>query len=344
MRGALTGWLLLSLLSAMPALGAERRCTSAAIALLQEHVPEGHRIVASTDDEAFFARWLDCSSPPLFDVDVALHESVHLAGGRIPDSPHTYTLVRLGGASLEVDATRILFPRSEIGTYLEPPERGGYYQTYLTGPSGQQDILLVLDELNAYVHSLDALHRLTEAHPMEPGARTSARDGVAVFMYYLQLMVRHADAAHPQDAQRIREPDLATAIATVWRDAEQVLSRTCALPHLGIDDGWYLLRVYEPGNAAVMTSVLPGLAPGLPPTCGSVLAEARPPVPGSFQDTTTATLKQQVALPSEVRVTVNGEVLTLDELEALASKDPLYRQVLQDVRAQLSSTYPPGQP
>jgi hypothetical protein len=309
-------------------------CAEEARALLRAHHPPSAAAVDSLDDPAFFDRWLSCEEGPPFGVTLAVHEVVHRNGGYAPGGRVYAIALAEGQHTLEWGEA--LFPRSELLAMLDPSERGPFATAYLEGPAGRADALLALDELNAYVRALDAEVALRRALPLPDGQLLGARDGVAVWMYWTALYVKRAREAHPSAWARLAQPDAAALIAAVWRSAEQSLARACPAAGLGIDDGWYLARAYDPALLAELSALLPDLDPTLPAACAPRVARAAPPDPSNGAAVTRVATWTEVVERREVSVVVNGEELSVDEVRQRAATDPRYAEVLAELELRLA--------
>lgn len=126
------------------------------------------------------------------------------------------------------------YPRAEIARYVVGPLDNQYKAIYLTGASGDQGFGSVLNELNAYTHSLFVGYGLHDQNP--PGRRQSDRDGLVTFMLYTQLYLRHARTDHPSDHARLRaEPEIRDAVRLLWARANFILDVTEDIPGLALD-------------------------------------------------------------------------------------------------------------
>ena len=139
------------------------------------------------------------------------------------------------------------FPRSEL--LDEHPDKAAdrYAATYLQGEPGKQGFTSVLDEFNAYAHSLAA--RWCTRDTVPAGTRVSARDGVLTFMFYVGEYLRIARARHPKDyAALLDDPGIVRMVSTVWDRSEFWLRLASGERALGVDDeriaGW----AYDPAR------------------------------------------------------------------------------------------------
>ena len=75
----------------------------------------------------------------------------------------------------------------------------------------------------------------------------------------------------------------------------------------------------------MLTSFVPGLSPVLPPSCTHRVAMATPPSPVRAGEPRTVTVQT-------ISVRVDGEELTLEDVEKRAKKDPRYAELLERIR------------
>jgi hypothetical protein len=138
--------------------------------------------------------------------------------------------------------------RGILGIHANPAA-DFYADTYLTGDSGAQWFNSLLDEYNAYIHSLASKYCTRDA--LSQGMSTSARDGALTFMYYVELYLKLARTVHPDDyAEILADPNHLSPILTVWDRAEFWLAVTDATPSLGIDDDTISEWAYAPDNVS----------------------------------------------------------------------------------------------
>lgn len=236
-------WLLASWLIASGAMAAEEKpCLKKAVALLRVD-PNGFAVYKASEPSGF-SFWLDCDEMN-YDVSSAVHESVHILS-QAPD-PGRYRFLLVGGDAIEVPWSRSP-PRSSVVERLRRDERDSYVETYLTGPSGEQGLEVVLDELNAYTHGLVTEVALASRNE-GTGRRTGARDGVAHFQLYLTLYLQVLGATDPALYNELSATH-GQAVATLWKQAERAMTDSLPYRSLGIDDRWYLFRAYHPDQLA----------------------------------------------------------------------------------------------
>lgn len=215
-------------------------CLDAATAMLKKHDPAGFAFVEKNGNEPSIATWIDCDDPT-YRLSAAVHETVHVVdfkSSMVGDVAFHTT----ADDNVTMPRTKY-FPRSEIAAYL--PKDAKYRETYLEGTSGEQDLVSLLSELNAYTHGLATNGKL--AYFIPRNRKISSRDGLATQMLYLELYVRRAKEAHPDDWRHMATDDQTlTVIQTLWSQAEETLVATLPDERLGIDDGPILKRVYQP--------------------------------------------------------------------------------------------------
>jgi hypothetical protein len=177
---------------------------------------------------------------------VATHEGSHIwdfsnfSGGTWPYRLTESRIIR----------TQMLdnFARSEILALHVDRETDFYDEVYLEGFSGSQGFNNLLDEYNAYVHSLASKY-CTRDSLGGGGFATSARDGILTFMYYVELYLKVARTDHPDDyAEIVGDPGHVEMILTVWDRAEFWLMVTADHPELGINDDVIRTWTYDPAN------------------------------------------------------------------------------------------------
>ncbi len=204
--------------------------------LAKRRYPTGLPFLQAQDDKTL-AVWLR-GTPPTFEgaasrFDAAVHEGSHLWGVRRFDLAKVLYPVR---TDLTIETARLTnFPRSEILTLHVDGANDSYATTYLGGASGAQGFNALLDEFNAYTHTLAA--RVCTRDLVDPHTRVSGRDGILAMMYYVELYLRIAREKHPVDyAAIMKDPGHRRLIRVVWNRAELWLRRSAAFPALGVHD------------------------------------------------------------------------------------------------------------
>jgi hypothetical protein len=184
--------------------------------------------------------------------DTAVHEGSHVWGQvRFDGRTQTFRVRDDLDITLQWLTT---FPRSEI--LGEHPDKAAdkYADNYLQGESGKQGFNSLLDEYNAYAHSLAA--RWCTHDTLAPGTRVTARDGILTLMFYVGEYLRIARDRHPKDyAAILGDAGHVRMIVTVWDRAEFWLRLASTDPALGINDEKIATWAYDPGRLAEIARV-----------------------------------------------------------------------------------------
>jgi hypothetical protein len=220
------------------------------LTLLERRYATGHHIVTELDDSRAKADIWTRSQRDSFDgllrsLQLAVHEMDHQLGfqeGVLATRFERYAYV------IRDDETRLVpnvdtFPRSEIAQYITGPLDNQYKQVYLTGSSGNQNFNTLLDEFNAYTHSLFTGYGI---HDQLRG-RTSYRDGLVTMMLYVEFFLRHARENHPDDyAALTAELEMRQLVDLLWRRADFILLVTEDISELRLDPDAVETKMREP--------------------------------------------------------------------------------------------------
>ncbi|MCB9557080.1 MAG: hypothetical protein H6707_13315 [Deltaproteobacteria bacterium] len=171
--------------------------------------------------------------------EVAVHEGCHLWGfaNRKPGR-YAYRLTE----ALSFDLPNLQnFNRDQLVNVHKDVSHDFYAKTYLTGQSGAQDFTILLDEYNAYVHSLATRYCTRDLMPANRA--TSAKDGILTFMYYVGAYLKLAREQYPDDYNEIiADAKHVEMILAIWDRAEFYLKLTENMPKLQIREqlirGW----------------------------------------------------------------------------------------------------------
>jgi hypothetical protein len=211
------------------------------LAVLQRRYATGHHIVtALKDSKAKAAQWTSGRTGSFADLvsglELAVHEMNHQLGiqeGFLPTFGKVYFYQVRSDLAVRVNV-QPTFNRSEIAQYITGPLDNQYKAIYLTGSSGQQGFFTLLDEFNAYTHSLFTGYGLYDQFP--PGQRVSHRDGLVTFMMYTQFYLRHARLKHAGQYSALRaDPELRSLVRLLWDRANFILNVTEPIPALALD-------------------------------------------------------------------------------------------------------------
>lgn len=213
------------------------------VEVLRRRYPTGHHIVTALDDSRGKAAVWTTGRTGTFDdlvrsLELVVHEMDHQLGfqeGFIPSIGRRYHYTVRADLAVTVDVVPT-FARSEIAPFITGPLENIYKQTYLTGASGQQGFFNLLDEFNAYTHSLFTGYGLHDLYP--PNQRVSHRDGLVTFMLYLELYLRQARTKHPADYAAVRaDPAVKALVKLLWDRANFILDTTAPISGLALDAG-----------------------------------------------------------------------------------------------------------
>jgi hypothetical protein len=226
----------------------------AAEELARRRYPSGLPFLQAQDDKTLGV-WLR-GAPPTFAglvqrFDPLVHEGSHIWGAkRFAMATVSYSV----RADLTIETKRLKnFDRSEVLT-AHPDAAGDHYaSTYLTGASGAQGFNTLLDEYNAYTHSLAS--RVC-TRDLLGASHVSARDGVLAMMFFVETYLRLARERHPADYEAIlKDPGHRRLILTVWDRAEHWLRKSEPFASLGVNDARYEGLAYAPERLAEIARV-----------------------------------------------------------------------------------------
>ena len=214
----------------------------AAEGLARLRYPTGLPFLAVQDDKvlkAWFLHAPDTFAGVASRFDAAVHEGAHVWGSKRFDGVSQTYPVR-DDLPIKAKLQKNFHWKEILGQHVDRPS-DTYARIYLDGPSGAQGFNVLLDEYNAYAHSLASRYCTRDLLP--DGARVSARDGVLTMMYYLETYLAIGRTTHPVDyAAILADPGTRKVILTVWDRAEFWLRKSAALPALGIQaetiEGW----------------------------------------------------------------------------------------------------------
>lgn len=200
--------------------------------VLRRRYPTGHHIVTSLEDSKGKATLWTGGRTGTFDdlvraMEVAVHEMNHQLGfqeGFIPTIGKKYFYEVRADLRVTVDVVPT-YARSEIAQFVTGPLENQYKSTYLTGQSGTQGFFNLLDEFNAYTHSMFTGYGLHDLFP--PNQRVSHRDGLVTMMLYVELYLRQARTKHPADYAALRaDPAVRDLVKLLWDRANFILDET----------------------------------------------------------------------------------------------------------------------
>ncbi len=136
------------------------------------------------------------------------------------------------------------FACSEVAAQLTDATTQRFDATYLEQQSC--DLLTLADELDAFTNGLAC--QLAVGHEV---SGLDARDGVAAFLYYLELYLRTARASHPDVYAMLKSsPDWQRLVRYEWARGNFWFSVAQGFPGVGSADGPIWAHVRAPANLA----------------------------------------------------------------------------------------------
>jgi hypothetical protein len=208
------------------------------IELLERRYSSAAWMVGTLQQPSLFDAWFHAGkgdwSAAASELGTAVHESAHIAGIQLRHG-RQHVLVIGKGDKLSFPIPKTM-DRSAIKSRLPAPiAELSYTSTYLEGDSGAQGFGMVLDELNAYTYSL--FTAIAVADQQAPNSRISSRDGLMVFLYYVQAYLRLAREQQPETYRAIvKTPALRAATVLLNDRAECALALSAPHERLGIAD------------------------------------------------------------------------------------------------------------
>lgn len=207
--------------------------------LLATRYPDGHHIVTRLSQPNHFDVWFQRGrgdwAAAMLELPTGVHEASHIVDiaarrGR----EHVAILSSTTELRFPIVKT---FPRSEIRSELPSSiAELSYTRTYLTGDSGNQGIEMVLEEENAYTYSV--LTAVAVADQLPGNTSVSIRDGLMVFIYYVEAYLKLARTQKPDTYRAITgNKALTQAVVRLHDRAACALSLTAGHDNLGIADG-----------------------------------------------------------------------------------------------------------
>jgi hypothetical protein len=256
---------LLSVASAPAFAAARTDCQPQAIRDLERLSPRGHAIYLAMRDKKQFLAFLTCDDVQL-GLSTAVHESVHI----LTEQLDAYPLIAGGSVQRQHLVSRFYPPREIAGKFKADDS---YVQTYLRrgAASSADDLLYLLDELNAYSHDLTSATKLVDLHKRD--GQVDHRAGLAALMSFLMHYVEVARERKAPTWEGLRRPEVKTVIETLWQQAESALVGSLAIRGFGGET--YLAHICERRNGEALAELL-GRPPMSSAACGTLATAASP--------------------------------------------------------------------
>ena len=209
----------------------------AALDTLDARFPDGAWVARSLDSPGDFDRWFDGSTGSwdrmVGSLDLGVHEGTHMLGFQdMGFGTYTYNLGE--GEVMQIQGIDTFF-RREVYELLPQDVKDMLYADLYLRQIGDQDVKTLLDEFNAYTFSLYVSTALVDQ--FGTGSRSSARDGILSFMFFVEVYFRIARTEHPRDYEQMTSNDgFVELVLTLWDRAQCALDLAGDDPRLGIDD------------------------------------------------------------------------------------------------------------
>ncbi len=216
--------------------------------VLDRRYDPGHYILTHAKDQSQLQNFVKTGSfqELVMSASVAVHEMNHLYGWELSGwSDYGYFLC--AEQILKVAAADTP-PRNVVATLLD--ESVGnlvatYADIYLTGVMGGQGFWTLVDELNAYTHSIFVDYQLLDRLPT--GLSISSLDGLTTFMLFTELYLKWVRTNQPASYDAIvNAPGVKAMLLAVWDRAEWIIVQTEPVSYrLSLDADGIKDRVYD---------------------------------------------------------------------------------------------------
>ncbi len=198
---------------------------SAFTAVATTRYPFGRLAVEASSDEQLLRWSAGNTGVELLDTfTTVVHEGHHLADSR---SASPYLRAYIVRPDRVVHAKWIAtFPGAALtAVHPRPLPADSYVAAYLLSPT-RSDFQGLLDELNAYVHTLAAAYCIRDGRYAD-GRQVSDRNGVYAMILFIELSLLVARTQYPADYAALRaDPGTRAALLAMWRRAALWLERT----------------------------------------------------------------------------------------------------------------------
>ena len=237
-------------------------CQPQALRDLQRLSPEGYAVYTAVPEKKHFMFFLTCDNVQL-GLATAVHESVHM----ITEHKDAYPLIS-GEAVKRVHEVGRFYPPREIARKFDGSDP--YVQTYLRrgAASAADDLMYLLDELNAYSHDLNTAVKVASLN--KSAAHADHRAGLAALMSFVMGYVDGARQDKAPTWQGMQKPQVKYVVQTLWGQAEAVLAGSIGVR--GIGGERYVRFLCDRGNGGGLRELL-GRAPVSAAVCGGPVPE-----------------------------------------------------------------------
>jgi len=254
----------ISLASTSAFAAAPRDCQPQAIRDLERLAPQGYAVYQAMRDKKQFLVFLTCGDVQL-GLSTAVHESVHI----LTEQRDAYPLIAGGLLPRQHSVSRFFPPREIAGKF----KADSYVATYLRrgAASSADDLMYLLDELNAYSHDLASASQLVGLRQRD--GEVDHRAGLAALMSFLLEYVEVAREHKATTWEGLRRPEIKQLLETLWVQAESTL--IASLPIRGFGGEAYLQRLCDTRHGGALAELF-GRPPIDPSACAGFATAASP--------------------------------------------------------------------
>jgi hypothetical protein len=180
------------------AFAAAQDCQPQAIRDLERRAPRGYAVYLAMRDKTQFLVFLTCRDVQL-GLSTAVHESVHI----LTEDRDAYPLIAGGFLPRQHGVSQFCPPREIAGKF----KADSYVQTYLRrgAASSADDLIYLLDELNAHSHDLATASQLIGLKQRDE--QVDHRAGLAALMAFFLAYVEVARERKASTWEGLRRPE-----------------------------------------------------------------------------------------------------------------------------------------
>jgi hypothetical protein len=233
-----------------------KECEAMAVNTLRNAAPNEARIYDLLKEKSTFVFFLKCSQEEFVS---SLPSAAHEASHGLTSQTGGYYL--LNGTFLKtVEDDEGFMPPSKIRPLVDANDEK--VQRYINGePEGSSGrFWILLDEFNAYTHSLETTLRLP-LQTMVPYERYS----LLSMMKFVKLYAEVARSQSPQTYRALIQTERRHVIQVLWAQAQALLEKSCRHTRRQSDEVLFA-DVYKTSDARGLAEVL-GAYPAYPATC-----------------------------------------------------------------------------
>jgi len=193
----------------------------------------GYYILTHANDLSRLPMWVNSSSFQnlVLSTSTAVHEMNHLYGWELSgwDNYSYFLCPELIHHVPNINTP----PRSVVYGMLDQTAGGmlmTYADLYLAGTMGSQGFWTLVDELNAYTHSIFTDYQLVDQLPM--GTSISSLDGLSTFMLFTELYLKYVrENQAGQYNTIVNTAGVKETILDIWDRAEWIIDASADKKH-----------------------------------------------------------------------------------------------------------------